>query len=217
MKHCLILIGILFNLFFNIPSVYAEKKNDLIKTAEVLSDAILRKDYKIAVNMFEPSVVDSMGGEDAVILKLKEDLLLREKEKIFISEVEMTGRSPGVKTEENEEYAVVYTTITVLVEGEKMFTDSYQVFVTRDGFPFWFFVASGEYSIELILKDLLGNKYTMLNIPKRMFYNEDRSLVLIDKNGKWVTDEKTYEDLKNLLEKADGGAKEENEIGIVSP
>ncbi len=203
MKHCLILIGILFNLFFNIPSVYAENKNDLIETARYFSSAILNKDFEKVINLYEPSMVDSMGGEDIVIKKIKEALLLAEKENMVISEIEILGKSTVVRTKDTEEYAVVYTKNIINSDEEKMFIDSYMVFVTRDGFPYWFFVADGGYQTELILKELLKDKYKDLNIPKRKLYNEDKSFLMIEQDDEWVPSEKTLEMMKNLVEDAE--------------
>ena len=50
------------------------------------------------------------------------------------------------------------------------------------------------------MREYSKDVYDKLNFPERKFYSESGDFMMIERNGKWIPDEKTYKIMKDLVE-----------------
>ena len=179
-----------------------EQKRDLIKTAEFFAKSYLAKDYETCSKMMDPNLVKHIGGEEFLAQQLEEYRNLI-GQNTTIKSIEILSKDKRIATIKNEEYAVIPYLMTMISEGgEEFYYEGYYFANSRVDFPIWW-IQNGGSDVKNSIKQYSEDLYNKLEFPQMKSYNKDKSFLMIQENGEWVSSEKTYDMMKKILEDAE--------------
>lgn len=140
--------------------------NLLKENATAMATSFLEGDYKTFVKYTYPKVVQLMGGEEKMILAVKNGIDQMGKEGFSIKAVNVGLTSQAVYAGK-ELHTLVFQSIIMSAPGGTLTANSYLIAVSRDGGKNWYFVDTAPLHDKNTLKAIFPQYNNQLKIPEK--------------------------------------------------
>lgn len=190
---CLIL-SFTFTSFAQDADMKARIKNE----AQILSTAMETGDYETAASRLPADLLEKSGG----IAGLKQSMEQAKGKSIKDTLHQKIGEVSSIAKAGQFTVAIVNTSMKIVSGSDTAIVKSYMVGISKDNGDNWVFLNGSDSVKERIIRKN-PELATSLAFPVRVMTTG--SSTYSEVNGRWVPDEKTYQDMKGTVERLQNG------------
>lgn len=170
-------------------------KPRVMREAQLLVHAIYSGDVESAIQRMPLEVVEAMGGADGIRKSIEQTKAVSGKDAPLPEILKVTSTA----SVHQFQYAIVGTRTKMRSGGDLAIVDSYLVGISKDQGVSWVFL-NGSDSVKARLIRKHPELAATLVFPVRVMRSGESTFTEV--NGKWVPDDKTYQMMKSVVDKA---------------
>jgi len=176
----------------------ADMKARIKSEAQILSTAMETGDYEKAASRLPSELLEKSGG----IAGLKQSMEQAKGKSIKDTPHQVIGEVSSIAIAGQFTVAIVNTSMKVGSGADIAFVKSYMVGISKDNGDNWVFL-NGSDSVKERLIRKNPELATTLTFPVRVMTTGGSTYSEV--NGRWIPDEKTYQDMKGTVERLRNG------------
>jgi len=174
----------------------ADMKARIKNEAQILSTAIATGDYEKAASRMPAELVEKSGG----LAGLKQSMEQAKGKSIKDTPRQEIGEVSSIAKAGQFTYAIVNTSMRIVNGTDTAIVKSYMVGISKDDGDSWVFLNGSDSAKERLIRKN-PELATTLRFPVRVMTTGSSTYTEV--NGRWVPDEKTYQEMKATSERSE--------------